>query len=55
MSRRRYPILGRLKLRFLEVSYLALKPVYLRYEILEVGLRTSLDQSQERGPDWSMV
>ena len=35
MSRRPYPILGRHKLRSAEVNRMALKPVYLRYRILE--------------------
>ena len=42
MSRRGYPILGRLKLRFLEVNIRPLKPGYIIYKILEVDLRTSL-------------
>ena len=42
MSRRGYPILGRLKLNSLEVNTSALKPVYLNIKILEVDLRTSL-------------
>ena len=42
MTRRSYPILGRVELRFLEVNRTALKPVYLRFRILEVGHRTSL-------------
>ena len=39
MTRRGYPILGPANLRILEVNTSALKPVYLRYEILEVDLR----------------
>ena len=42
MSRRAYPILGRLNLKSIEVNRKPLKPVYLRFRILEVGLRTSL-------------
>ena len=49
MRRRAYPILGRLKLRSIQVNRMALKPVYLRYEILEVDLRTSL-RALEAGP-----
>ena len=48
MSRRAYPILGRDNLRFLEVNTRPLKPVYIKFRILEVGLRTSLGQSEGR-------
>ena len=42
MTRRRYPILGRRKLRSADASISVSKPVYLRLEILEVDLGTSL-------------
>ena len=53
MTRRAYPILGRVNLIFLEVNITPLKPVYLKIRFLEVDLRTSLDQSQDQasGPD----
>ena len=55
MTRRRYPILGRLNVPILEVNITALKPVYLRFRILEVDLRASLrvlGAGPEAGP-WS--
>ena len=50
MSRRGYPILGRVKLRISDAGITPLKPVYLRYRILEGG---SQDQSRARrlGPE----
>ena len=38
MTRRPYPILGRLNVKLIDAMERASKPVYLRYEILEVGL-----------------
>ena len=52
MSRRAYPILGHLKLRISDAIERPLKPVYLRYEILEAGLRASW-ASPETGPETS--
>ena len=45
--------MGPSKLRFLEVNVRALKPVYLRYRILEVGLmgpEAGPEASPETGP-----
>ena len=47
MTRRRYPILGRRNLRLIDATQTPLKPVYLRYRILEVGLE---DQSRASRP-----
>ena len=47
MTRRAYPILGRPKVRLIDATGKALKPVYLRLEILK---RRSQDQSQAPGP-----
>ena len=41
-SRRRYPILGPVKLGLFDATGRPLKPAYLSYRILEVDLRTSL-------------
>ena len=53
MTRRAYPILGRLKLRLFDATKDPLKPYILRYEILEAGLETSRrpGAGPEAGPD----
>ena len=42
--------MGPVNLRLIDASIMALKPVYLRLEILRVDLRTSL-RAQIQGPD----
>ena len=53
ISRRGYPIMGRPNLRLFDATGRPLKPVYLKYEILEVGLEASEDQSQDQSRDQS--
>ena len=61
MSRRRYPILGRPKLRLIDASITPLKPVYRESEILRGRSRdqsraspgpvSGLDSGPDSGPD----
>ena len=53
MTRRAYPILGRLNLRLFDATKVALKPVYLRYKILR---GRSQDQSGDPGTwTWTWI
>ena len=55
MTRRRYPIMGHLKLRLFDANITASKPGYLRYEILGGRSRNQSEASPGAGPEANPV